>query len=141
LRKKKQKTEIAVIPPQSPSTPLTPAPTGLNAISQMVESFVRPFMSAALATDRNPEQLTKEQHQTVTDFMEALEPEIDAKAKDMLTFEIRDRLIRRGDFEIIERNLRLGRKPQLKRKTGCLFIQFGTGEANDPIEEFMVATS
>jgi hypothetical protein len=29
--------------------------------------------------------------------------------------------------------------PKLKRKTGCIFIQFGEGTPDDPIQEFILA--
>ena len=140
MTRKKKENAIAVIPPAIPPTLMGPIGSVSSSLAQAVDTFVRPFM-AAIGLERQPEQLTPEQRQTVNDFMDALEPEIEAKAKDMLRSEIRDRLIRRGDFELIERNLRKGRQPQVKRKHGCLFIQFGSGEADDPIEEFMVAST
>lgn len=86
-------------------------------------------------------ELKPDEKEVVDAIMERLKPEIEEKAKALLTIETRDRIVKQGDFKALSKILMKGKKSFLKRKKGCIFIQFGTGEADDPIEEFMIAST
>lgn len=84
------------------------------------------------------EDLPQEDKAVVDALMEKLKPDIEEKAAAILAAEIRDRLVRQGDIVSMEKLLKKGKKPHIKRKKGCIFLQFGSGEA---IEEFLVAST
>lgn len=87
------------------------------------------------------EKLDKKTKEAVDKFMDQMMPDIEKKAAELLKNEIRDKIARTGDINKIMEYVKKGKKPKLKRKKGCIFIQFGTGDPDDEIEEFMVAST
>jgi hypothetical protein len=92
----------------------------------------------------NPESyddLPEEGKKAVDALMEELKPDIKAKAEDLLFAEIRDKIARSGDLKKLQEYAAKGQNPSIKRKKGCIFIQYGSGAPNDEIHEFNVATT
>lgn len=87
------------------------------------------------------EELPIHDRKTIDDFVAQLEPEIEAKSKDLMRAEIRDRIVKMGNMPAIEKLLRRGKEPKLMRKRGCIYIQFGDGTPYNEIEEFMIVSS
>jgi len=85
--------------------------------------------------------LDPEAKKTIDEFVETLKPDIEQKAVALITAELKDRVARTGNITRIKQLLKKGKKPTLKRKKGCIFVQFGTGEPDDEIEEFMVMST
>lgn len=98
-------------------------------------------MRAMVIRDLSYDELSPEDQKLVDALMEKVAPEIEEKAKVLLAAEIKDRIVRHGDFVSLGKMLKKGKKLSIKRKKGCIFIQFGTGDAEDPIEEFLVAST
>ena len=124
-----------IIPPRNGITELAQLVNGaLSSITNRV-----PFGTVC----RNTEyvDLKPEEKQIVDEVMEQLKPDIEEKAKALLTAEIRDRIVRYGNLSELKAKLKKGKKFFVKRKKGCIFIQFGTGDPEDPIEEFLVAST
>lgn len=89
----------------------------------------------------NYESLDTEGKKTVDTLMDQLKPDIEAKAIELLTNEIRDKIARSGDIKKLQEAATKGKKMEVKRKKGCIFIQLGTGTPTDPIEEFLIANT
>lgn len=87
------------------------------------------------------EELPSQEKDSVDTIMESLRPEIESKAKELLFYETRDRIVKCGDLLRLLKEVKGKRKVSLKRKKGCIYIQFGTGEPSDPIEEYLVAST
>jgi hypothetical protein len=128
---------IEVIPPNGRIAPLA------AGIGEMVNSVMqRVGMSMGLTLrDVDYDELDEGSKKIVDAFMEKIRPEIEEKAKALLTAEIRDRIVRKADFVHIDKLLKKGQKISLKRKKGCIFAQFGSGEPEDPIDEFLLAST
>jgi len=134
--------EIEVIPPSSRSPNNSVAPLA-NAIGGAIESLMHRggLSMAAIPRDIDYEDLDDASKKIVDAFMEQMRPEIEEKAKALLTAEIRDRIVKKADLAGLGKALRKGKKLSLKRKRGCIFVQFGTGEPDDPIDEFLLAST
>lgn len=128
-----------IIPsPQSPNL----AQLGPALLGAVEEVMSRTGVTlASFPRDVTYEELPEAERKIVDGVMELLVPEIEEKAKILLTEEIRDRLVRKASLVDMAKLLKKGKKPRIKRKKGCIFIQFGTGEPKDPIEEFLVAST
>jgi len=83
---------------------------------------------------------TEEEEKLIKDFMGLMDEEIEKYAKDLICAELRDQILKRGPeaFPIIREALKKGKKPALKRKKGCIYLQFGSGSPEDPIEEILI---
>jgi len=92
-----------------------------------------------------PEALkpSEEDEKVIQKFMEHMDEEIEKYAKDLIRVEIRDKILSRGSaaIEAIKAAIEKGKIPKLKRKKGCIFIQFGEGTPEDPIEEILIAST
>jgi len=97
-----------------------------------------PMISFPRTEDYN--DLPVEDKKVIDAFMEELKPEIQAKSVALMTEELKDRLARAGTAQI-KKLTQHKKKASLKRKRGCLYLQFGTGEPDDPIDEFLVAST
>jgi len=93
------------------------------------------------ASPENYEGLTEENRKAVDSFMEQLKPDIQAKAVELLTSEIRDKIARSGDLKKIQEAAKKGKPVEIKRKKGCIFLQIGSGGPTDPIEELLIANT
>lgn len=98
-----------------------------------------PVAIPGLAADYD--KLDKETKKAIDKFIDEIEPDVQKKAVELLRNEIRDKVARTGNINKLLEYLKKGKKPSLKRKKGCIFIQFGTGDPNDQIEEFLVAST
>ena len=87
------------------------------------------------------DKLDKDTKKAIDTFMEEMKPEIQKKATDLLTFEIRDKIARTGNINKIMEAMKKGKKIKVKRKKGCIYLQMGSGEPNDQIEEFLIANT
>ena len=98
------------------------------------------FTTAPGARGRDYEDLTEEEKKAVDVFMLQIEEEVQKKATDLLRNEIRDKIAASGN---IAKLLKMAKKkkPKLKRKRGCIFIQMGSGEPNDKIEEMLIGNT
>jgi hypothetical protein len=111
-------------------------------ISHAIETLLpRTLFQGASAGGVDYVDLDPEAKKAVDEFIETLKPDIEQKAVALITAEIRDRVARTGNITRIKQLLKKGKKPTVKRKKGCIFIQFGTGEPDDEIEEFMVMST
>jgi hypothetical protein len=111
-------------------------------VSQAIESLlssrnIAPIFQGASIVDSYAE-LDPDSKQIVDEFVETLKPDIEQKATALITAELRDRVARTGDIARIKKLLKKGKKPSLKRKKGCIYVQFGTGDPDDEIEEFLL---
>jgi hypothetical protein len=145
-RKKSKAKEGEAIPPgraiEPVTQPLEPMqPPVSDIFSRALNGILRNIPTSGLSSEMHYEDLDPKTKKTVDIFVEQLEPEIEAKAKDLMRAEIRDRIVKIGNIHEIEQLVKRGKKPVLMRKRGCIFIQFGSGAAYDEIEEFMVASS
>ena len=116
----------------------------MNRIYERVPSLPSlPTTGVVSATSPMTWELSREDETTLNEFMESMNEDIEKYAKDLLRAEIRDRLVRMGPAAIarVRRALKKGKKPALKRKTGCIYIQFGDGSPNDPIDEWLIANT
>lgn len=147
--RKSKKLESTAITPATPTPPevILPPTTSLPSLGNgFARALNSVFNGLGLSGSVNGqslhyEELPLQDRKTIDAFVEQLEPEIEAKSKDLMRAEIRDRVVKMGNISEIERLLRRGKKPHLMRKRGCIYIQFGTGAPYDEIEEFMVASS
>lgn len=110
-------------------------------MSQVIGSLTSRISLQGMPRDIEYSDLEQKDKETVDLMMEKLKPDIEAKAKALLTAEVRDRIVRRGDMIQLRVLLKRDKKLALKRKKGCIFLQFGTGDADDPIEEFLIAST
>lgn len=120
--------------------------------SEIEEQFVRIFETimrrmgatlpgfSALPVGREYPTPTKEEETLIKDFMTLMDEEIEKYAKDLIRAELRDQILKRGPeaYPIIREALKKGKKPGLKRKKGCIYLQFGSGSPEDPIEEILI---
>lgn len=90
---------------------------------------------------KNYDELDEKGKKAVDALMEELKSDIEQKAGELLFAEIRDKIVRSGDIKKLEGYVKKGKKPRVKRKDGCIFIQFGTGDPSDEIHEFLVAST
>jgi len=90
-----------------------------------------------------PWELSKEDEEVINKFMELMNEEIEKYAKDLIRAEIRDKIVRLGPRSIkaLQDAIKTGKKPKLKRKKGCIFLQFGEGTPDDPIDELLIAST
>lgn len=85
---------------------------------------------------------SQEDRAIIDEFMKNhLEPEIKENAIDMLRGEIRDKLLLGGNPKRIKELLSKGKKGKLKRKKGCLYLEFGEGTPGDPISDSILILS
>jgi hypothetical protein len=100
-----------------------------------------PVVGPATKIVENYDELDAEGKKAVDALMDELKPDIDAKAKDLLYSEVRDKIVRSGDIKKLQEYVKKGQKGSIKRKKGCIFVQFGTGDPDDEIHEFNVAAT
>lgn len=137
-----ERRDMEVIPPPSASTD-----TGMSALAVSIGNALNSLMNrgglsmASLPRDIEYEDLDDASKKIVDAFMEQLRPEIEEKATALLTAEIRERIVKKADLIQIGKALKKKKKTFLKRKRGCIFVQFGTGEPDDAIDEFMLAST
>lgn len=86
---------------------------------------------------------SKKDEKTIRQFMELMDSEIKKYAEDLIRFEVRDKIVKKGPdaIPVIKEALKKGKKPKLKRKKGCIYIQFGEGTPEDPIDEILIAST
>jgi len=107
-----------------------------------VGETIRRGLESLIATREPADELSPEEEKQLKDVMDVLEPELDTVAKDLLREEIKDKLRRNPDkIRILKKQIAKGKKPSLKRKVGCIFIQTGDGSPTDPIEEVLLAST
>lgn len=94
-----------------------------------------------VSRDISYEELDDASKKVVDALMEQLKPEIEEKATALLTAEIRDRIVRKANIVDVGKALQKKKTVSLKRKKGCIFVQFGSGEPEDPIEELLIAST
>ncbi|GAI38559.1 unnamed protein product, partial [marine sediment metagenome] len=87
------------------------------------------------------EELDKKTKAVIDKFMDQMRPDIEKKAVELLKNEVRDKIARTGNINKIIKAVKAGKKPSLKRKKGCIYLQLGSGDPNDQIEEFIIATT
>ena len=100
-----------------------------------------PMPTAIPALADTYDNLDKEAKEAIDKFMEEINPDIEKKAAELLRNEIRDKIARTGDINKLMSAVKKGKKISLKRKKGCIFLQMGSGDPGDEIEEFMVAST
>ena len=85
---------------------------------------------------------SKEDEEVINEFMDLMDEEIKKYAEDLIRVEVRDKIVSRGPqaINVIKEAIKKGGKPKLKRKKGCIFIQFGEGTPEDPIDELLIAS-
>jgi hypothetical protein len=139
----RQHREIEPSPPEviSPRRPGPPSSLG-DQFGQLLENAIQrmPMMSQP-NLDVDYADLGPEEKKIVDEFIDTIDSEINLKAVELIKAELRDKIARRGDVARISKLLRKGKKPYLKRKKGCIFVQFGTGEPNDEMEEFLLMST
>ncbi len=86
---------------------------------------------------------SKKDEKTIKQFMELMDSEIKKYAEDLIRFEVRDKILKKGPgaIPVIREALKKGKKPKLKRKKGCIYVQFGEGTPEDPIDEILIAST
>lgn len=140
----RENRDIEVIPPsgsaRGSNSGASPLATGLSELVNSVMNRVG-LSTGIMLRDIEYEELDDGAKKIVDAFMEQIRPEIEEKARALLTAEIRDRIVRKADFADLGKLLKKGKKISLKRKKGCIFAQFGTGEPEDPIEEILLAST
>lgn len=140
---KKIREEYGLSVPDNPH-PIEPADNGFATLGAAMQGVISGLTSRlSLSTfprEVEYDQLPLEERTIVDSIMESLKPEIEEKAKELLYYETRDRIVKLGDLEKL-RVIKKKKKVSLKRKKGCIYIQFGSGEPDDPIEEFLVAST
>jgi len=87
------------------------------------------------------DELDEETKKAIDNFIDKIRPDVEKKAAELLLNEMRDKIARTGDINKIIRMTKKGKKPSLKRKKGCIFLQFGEGTPEDPIEEILIAST
>jgi len=87
------------------------------------------------------DELDEETKKAIDMFIDVIRPDVQEKAVELLLNEVRDKIARTGDINRIIKMTKKGKKPSLKRKKGCIFVQFGEGTPEDPIEEVMIAST
>lgn len=94
---------------------------------------------ATIPTEEAPPETKKE----VNAFLEKeLMPKIKEVAVDLLKEEIRDKLERDPSaIAKVREALKKHKDVLIKRKRGCIYIQFGTGTPIDPIDEVLIAST
>ena len=132
-----------MIPPGASRVQDTAISPLATSLSEAINSLMNRggLSMASLPRDIDYEDLDDSSKRIVDAFMEQLRPEIEEKAKALLTAEIRDRIVRKANLADIGRSLKKGKKLSLKRKRGCIFAQFGTGEPEDEIDEVLLAST
>jgi hypothetical protein len=133
-----------IIPRSSP-VEVIPA-NNFNSLAQQIGDAVNIMFGRAgitLGPKRaiEYEDLDEEGKKIIDATLSSLDEELTQKAKIMLAAEIKDRLARYGDMAMLSKMLKKKKHVYLKRKIGCLYLQFGTGEAEDPIDEFLIAST
>jgi len=87
------------------------------------------------------DELDENTKKAIDTFIEEIRPDVQEKAAELLLNEIRDKIARTGDINKIIKMTKKGKKPSVKRKQGCIFLQFGDGTPTSPIEEFLIAST
>lgn len=87
------------------------------------------------------DELDEKTKKAIDTFIDEIRPDVQEKAAELLLNEIRDKIARTGDINKIIKMMKKGKKGKLKRKKGCIFLQFGEGTPEDPIEEVMIAST
>lgn len=116
----------------------------VRMFTRIMERFgVRAPGLSALPVQAEALKPSEEDERVIEEFMQLMDEEIEKYAKDLIRIEVRDKILSRGPAAIgaIKEALRKGKKPKLKRKKGCIFIQFGEGTPQDPIEEMLIAST
>jgi len=116
----------------------------VRMFTRIMERFgVRAPGLSALPVQAEALKPSEEDERVIEEFMQLMDEEIEKYAKDLIRMEVRDKILSRGPaaIEAIREALRKGKKPKLKRKKGCIFIQFGEGTPQDPIEEMLIAST
>lgn len=114
-----------------------PNPIG-QAFSDMVSQAASAIRSSASASDVEYADLDANAKSLIDETIERLKPELQKKADALITAEIRDRLAKYADLKHLSKMLAKNKTVSLKRKKGCIYLQFGQGEPDDPIEEYVV---
>jgi len=115
------------------------AEMGRHSVAAAPGPLASPTAIPGLAAEYD--KLDKDTKKAIDTFMEEMKPEIQKKATDLLTFEIRDKIARSGNINKIMEAMKKKKKISLKRKKGCIFLQLGSGEPNDQIDEFLIANT
>jgi len=114
----------------------------IRAAERFVEMFEQRFPEFVAPTAPvKARKLTKEEEKVVEEFMQSLDPEIKALAEDLVREEIKDKLRSGYKIDVLKRAVKEKKKPKLKRKRGCIFLQIGEGTPTDPIDEIMIAST
>jgi len=87
------------------------------------------------------DDLDDETKKAIDAFIDEIRPDVQEKAAELLLNEMRDKIARTGDINKIIKMAKKGKKPSIKRKRGCIFVQFGDGTPGDPIEEILIAST
>jgi len=122
------------------------SPEAMNQWMQLMDAIMNRLQErvpnlGALAAAPEGWQPTEEEEKILAGFMEDMDEEIERYAKDMIRVELRDKILSKGPdaVRLIREARRRGIKGRLKRKKGCIFVQFGEGTPDSPIEEFLLA--
>jgi hypothetical protein len=112
---------------------------GRRSVAAVPGPVTSPVAVPALAASY--EELDKKTKTAIDSFMDQMRPDIEKKAVELLKNEVRDKIARIGNINKIIKAVKAGKKPSLKRKKGCIYLQLGSGDPNDQIEEFIIATT
>ena len=116
----------------------------MRMIERLVNRFREMGVPVALPSAEAVEwQPSSEDEQVINEFMTMMDEEIKKYAEDLVRMEVRDKILRTGPSIIkkLKQAIKKGQKAKLKRKKGCIFVQFGEGTPDDPIDEIMIATT
>jgi len=117
----------------------------ISLMERIVARFQQtaPGITELPVVQRKEWKLSKEDEKVINDFMDLMDEDIKKYAEDLIRVEIRDKIVSRGReaINIIKEAVKKRKKPKLKRKKGCIYIQFGEGTPEDPIEEIMIAAT
>jgi len=104
-------------------------------------SALAPTSLTALKAVEGYDDLDEESKKAVDKLIEQIRPDIEKKAADLLLSETRDKIARTGNIKKLVKAMEKGKKLELKRKKGCIFLQIGTGEPGDELDEFLIAST
>ena len=86
-------------------------------------------------------QPSQEDITIVDEFMKTLEPEIMQDGGKILKEEIKGKLLRGGNPQRIKEHQSKGKKGKLKRRRGCVYLEFGEGTPSDPVDSLLILSA
>jgi len=119
-------------------------PPNVGPTEPTVSDLARAFTSILRGTTTIPtEEVSPEIKKEVDKFVDTeLTPQIKEVAVDLLKEEVRDKLYRdQSAIAKIREAVKKHKKVLIKRKRGCIYLQFGTGTPKDPIDEVLIAST